>query len=156
MNPAIIAATKDFTAVQLADLASWCHIESRNRDPKVIEERRIQEEFWKQREAEAAVKDKENKKILKVLQQVVTPGTMLKMRGCKDGNGIREFIRWENDYLVCWQILRRRVWRGKPDGTGGSFVYQDTKSNQVTTHMPDKVARIFVGGKDLPIKNFVK
>lgn len=151
MNDAIREATKNFTTAQLADLASWAHIEGRNRDPQVIAERKIQEEFWRKREEEGKVKEEHNAKVYRVLQKLLKPGTKLKMRGCKDGSGIREFIKWdENDNLVCWQIVRRRVF------TKGAVSFTEEKTNQVTTHMPDKVSRIFQDNKDIPIKNFVK
>ncbi len=155
MNPAIISLTKDFTTRQFSELASWAHSEGRKRDPEVIAESARLEAIWKERDAAAKVKEKEVNRITKILKALLKPGMRLKMKGCKDGQGIREFIEWdENDNLVCWQLRQtRRLKNGMAPQLG--YTVNIEKTNQVTTHMPDKVTRILVDGKAQPIKSFI-
>jgi hypothetical protein len=81
-------------------------------------------------------------------------GTVLKMRGCKDGFGLREFIRWdEHGNLVCWQLLSNRNRLNKHHQL---FSPNYDRSNQVTTHMPDKVSGIVIDGVLTPIKSLIK
>jgi hypothetical protein len=95
---------------------------------------------WKREREEA---EAEEKALVAKLQKVIKPGTRLKMKGCKDGHGLREFIEWEGNNLVCWQISRSVV--------GGCL--NVTRNKIVTTHMPDKVQEIYVDGTALKVKS---
>ena len=55
-------------------------------------------------------------------------GMVLHVKGAKDGRGMREFIDWDGDLLLCWQLNQ--------DGN---------RTTCVTTHMPDKVIWVRVG-----------
>ena len=150
MSEALQEAAHD----ELQALAEWCRSEAVKRDPVRLKE---QEEAAKRiaayRQEQAEKADKLNR-IVAGLKTFLKPGMKLKMRGCKDGSGIREFIKWDGDYLVCWQISRQR--RYIQEGMGGRWVTEETKTNQVTTHMADKVARIFVDGTGLQVKSILK
>lgn len=119
---------------QLEELAGWC----KNRAAEVGWER-IQRESaerdarWKREREEKEAKEKA---LVIKLKKVVKPGTRLKMKGCRDSEGIREFINWDhNNSLVCWQL------------------YRGERTNQVTTHMPDKVQKVFVHGTAVAVRS---
>lgn len=136
---------RNFAHDELLTLANWCQAEA---DRKVSEiQQKEAENGQAKRELEQADRDAKTNRLVTALKKVLKPGVTLKMKGCKDGAGIREFIRWDNsNNLVCWQIRRRRLPRG----------WEDTKTNQVTTHMPDKVQEIYVDGTALQIKSILK
>jgi hypothetical protein len=78
------------------------------------------------------------------------------MSGCRDGKGIREFIRWDsNDNLICWQIRLCHQWVKTGMGGCGEYRTVETKTNQVTTHMPDKISWINLYGKEITIRKFL-
>jgi hypothetical protein len=78
-------------------------------------------------------------KILAWLKDHLQPGMKLKMKGCRDGHGLRQFIRWDRyGNLVCWQINIGRKW------TRGYIKVPEEVGTQVTTHMPDKVVKVWV------------
>jgi len=142
---------REFAHDELITLANWCQSEAVKRDPARIAEQKAMAVWREKRDREAEAKDLHYQKVLTALIKLLKPGMMLKMKGCKDGVGIREFIRWDdNDNLVCWQILRRRSWNGKV------AVYDQGRTNQVTTHMADKVSRVYVDGTGLEIKSIIK
>jgi len=100
---------REFAHDELITLANWCQSEAVKRDPARIAEQKAMAVWREKRDREAEAKDLHYQKVLTALIKLLKPGMMLKMKGCKDGVGIREFIRWDdNDNLVCWQILRRR------------------------------------------------
>lgn len=150
MNDAIKELTKDYTTLQLRQLADWAGMESRERDPVRIAERQAAYIAASTSKALQDRKDAENRTLVVKLKAFLKPGMKLKMKGCKDGSGIRQFIEWnKSDSLVCWQIKlqRQRIANG--------YFRSEERTNQVTTHMPDKVTQIFVDGRPVPIKNFI-
>ena len=62
------------------------------------------------------------------LRKNLKQGMVLHVKGAKDGRGMREFIDWDGDLLLCWQLNQ--------DGN---------RTTCVTTHMPDKVIWVRVG-----------
>ena len=156
MNANLLSLLKLLTREELLEVEEWSRNKAHDLDPEVISDRAQQAAYWAEREREGKIKEAHNKKVLKVLKKVLVPGTVLKMNGCKDGTGLREFIRWdEHDNLVCWQIQRSRQWKKTGMGDKGEFIYVETKTNQVTTHMPDKVARVVIDCYSTPIKNLL-
>lgn len=141
---------RDAAHDELLALAEWCRSESVNRDPAVIAQNKLAKDRWTKYQAEQDRKDAENRALVVKLKKFLKPGMKLKMKGCKDGLGLREFIRWdERDNLVCWQIqvLRQRVANG--------YSRSEERTNQVTTHMADKVQRIYVNGTGLQVKSIL-
>ena len=130
---------KNLSYKELQKLLSVVQVELGLKNPESIELVRKANEYWKQQEQKA--KEKENACDLAVeALWKLSPGTLLKMRGCKDGTGLREFIRWDKDgFLVCWQIKLRRVNGAR--GQAPTFDFYNT--NIVTTHMADKVAGVY-------------
>ena len=85
-------------------------------------------------------------------------GTYLKMKGCRDGNGIRIFMNFTGDKLlaydeldhdkpklVCRQVLISR-WDKK----------QKESLGQITEHYIDKITQIKINGVWTPIRSIVK
>ena len=142
----------NFSHVELLTLADWCKAESSRRDPvKIALDKQLAESFAKY-QAEQDRKNAEERAWVVKLKAFIKPGMKLKMMGCKDGLGLREFIKWENDQLVCWQIKRvRRGWQ-----SAGTSVVEEINTNFVTTHMANKVSRIFVDGTGIQVKNIIK
>lgn len=79
------------------------------------------------------------------------PGDRLKMKGCKDGEGIREFIRIDTSYgayrIRCLQILRTK--RRMPGDVGWTIVEEE---GQNTLHLIDKLTHVEIGGKWVKVK----
>ena len=145
---------REFAHDELITLANWCQSEAVKRDPARIAEQKALDAFWAERNRKEAEKNVQYQKVLKALIKMLKPGMRLKMKGCKDGKGIREFIRWDdNDNLVCWQIIRRTSYTG---GNRYKPVVEQFNTNIVTTHMPDKVQEIYVDGTGLKIKSINK
>lgn len=120
------------------------------KNPETIEYNKKMIAIRAERDRNAAVENARNDAILEKLRLVLKPGMRLKMKGCKDGVGLREFIEFgKNNHLVCWQLLRRRTWNGKV------AVYDVARSNQVTTHMPNKVSWVLIDNVQVPIKNLI-
>lgn len=141
---------RDVTHDKLLELTNWCQSEATKRDPvKIAFEKALAESMVKY-QAEQDQREDEDRALVVKLKRLLKPGMKLKMRGCKDGLGLREFIKWENDHLMCWQIIRGR--RGVP----GHIVTFENKTNQVTTHMPNKVQEIYVDGTGIKIKSILK
>jgi hypothetical protein len=118
-------------------LAAWCdrarqHGGERSvaSDLKRNAERKKSEERSKRRHQLEASRAP---KIVAWLKINLKPGMKLQMKGCRDGHGIREFIRWHNGNLVCWQVFEERA------------------QQQVTTHMPDKVVKVWTEPCRVPV-----
>ena len=138
---------------ELKQLADWCNSEARKKDPVYLAEQAQQAKWEAERQAKYAAEAAHLNRVAKALKALLKPGMMLKMKGCKDGLGLREFIRWdENENLVCWQLRREKEYR--PNSKSAFWVQERT--NQVTTHMPDKVTRVFIDGTGLLIKSILK
>jgi hypothetical protein len=146
----VAEAMRLLTAEQLRDLAKWC--DSRATDLewekhcKEVTERDAQ---WKREREEAEAAEKA---LVAKLSAVIKPGTRLKMKGCKDRLGLREFIRWDGSNLVCWQIRRQLIY----SRDFKTQKVEEFNTNQVTTHMPDKVQEIYVDGTALKVKSILK
>lgn len=141
---------RDATHDKLLVLADWCQSEATKRDPvKIAYEKKMAESLAKY-QAEVDRESAEERALIVKLKKFIKPGMKLKMRGCKDGTGIREFISWDtNDNLVCWQISlqRQRIANG--------YYRSEERTNQVTTHMANKVQQIFVDGTGLCVKSIL-
>lgn len=107
------------------------------KNPETIERDRRMNAFWAEQKRKNEEKEKARELSYQTLKRVLAPGMLLKMKGCKDGKGLREFIRWDGENLVCWQIVVRRSW------VNGAGAMQRVNTNIVTTHMADKVSAIF-------------
>jgi hypothetical protein len=138
------------TEDQLRNLANWCT----TRANKLVFDRAHAEQLkrdaeWKR---EQEVEEAKQEGIVAKLKSILKPGMRLKMKGCKDRKGIREFIRWDVcNNLVCWQICQRMSY------IGGDYRYprrEEWNSNIVTTHMPNKVQEIYVDGTGIKIGSF--
>lgn len=142
---------RDFAHDELLTLAKWCQSEATKKDPvKLAYEKALAESMVKY-QAEQDRKNAEERALVVKLKRFLKPGMKLKMRGCKDGLGLREFIKWDqNDNLVCWQlqVTRQRVANG--------YSRFEERTNQVTTHMANKVSRIFVDGTGIQVKSILK
>lgn len=84
---------------------------------------------------------------------LLQPGTLVKIKGTRDGHGMREIIEvksrkstwWDEEQkkyvpcmyheIVAWQI--NKVWY-KRDENGVPHINKMERANQVTTHMLDK------------------
>ena len=138
---------KALTDDQLCALQASIQVELNDRDPHIIAQRKQMQDYWTERERKGKLQELYINHLLRGLKPILKPGMRLKMTGCKDGKGIREFIKFdENDNLVCWQI--------KVGRRAGGFGYVDFEENtyQVTTHMPDKVSWVLVDGKKVAAK----
>lgn len=144
---------RDATHDKLLSLANWCQSEARLRDPVYLAEEARLDEFYKKQKEKAEVAAVRSDRIVVALKKLLKPGARIKMKGCKDRTGLREFIRWEGDNLVCWQILRRVRYVG---GNCNNRVVEESHTNQVTTHVADKVQEIYVNGTGLKIKSILK
>ena len=127
------------------------------KNPENIQRQREEEKFWAKYREKRAEKDNALNLAHQSLKRVLIPGTRLKMRGCKDGQGLREFIRWDGQNLVCWQIIVRRRWRYIGMGNVGEYVIGYENTNTVTTHMPDKVSGVYdsVSKQLVPMKKIL-
>lgn len=151
-NPTLIQIVSQHLGGQphseVVELINWLKAYSDRVDPvKIAEAARMDfnQRQWveKRRLAETL-----NDALVAKLKRVITPGMRLKMKGCKDGNGIREFIRWEKDNLVCWQLKNTYEF----DHSTGKTEKIWKNTNQVTTHMADKVAKLYIGhGGNSPV-----
>ncbi len=142
---------KNATTEELRELAQWCLTEADNRDPVKIalraEQKAVWDKYYKDQEAKA-----NHRNVMEdALRKLLKPGMRLKMKGCKDGYGVREFIRWDGKNIVCWQIEKHAL-----GYVNKRWEYDWQRGNTVTTHMADKVQGIFVDEKVVPIKNFLK
>jgi hypothetical protein len=90
--------------------------------------------------------------------ELLQPGTFVKVKGTRDGHGMREIIEVKSrptrrydaatkSYVadtyyevVAWQI--NRVWF-KRDENSVAFIDQKDRASQVTTHMLDKIVGIY-------------
>lgn len=140
----------DSTYAELLDLAVWCQSAANRKDPVRLREEAAHEAWLEDRRKAQEEKQAEDDRILIALKTTLKPGMKLKMKGCKDGSGIREFIRFDGGNLVCWQIKvqRQRIANG--------YYRSEERTNQVTTHMADKVQEIYVDGTGLKIKSILK
>lgn len=155
---AIIQAVEQLTFAELTKLIVVVQNEIHKKDPRIIAQRKQQEEWDAERERVDAIKEAYSEKVETYLRGVLKPGMKLKMKGCKDGKGIREFIKWDdNDNLVCWQIVLKRQYNQTGRREGGIFSITETKTNQVTTHMADKVQMIqyVAGGQLVPLSKLI-
>ena len=144
---------RDFAHDELVALANWCQSEATARDPRRLAEIAAHEKWLENRRMEEEAYELKLNRLVTGLKTFLKPGMKLKMRGCKDGTGLREFISWDtSNNLVCWQLQRVR----RLDANYRLIGWEETKTNQVTTHMPDKVARIFVDGTGLQVKSIIK
>lgn len=144
---------RDVTHDKLLELANWCQSEATKRDPvKIAFEKALSESFSKY-QAEQDQKEAEEARLVAELKKILKTGVRLKMKGCKDRCGLREFIRWNGDNLVCWQIIRKQRYVG---GDSKNVVTEEFNTNQVTTHMADKVQEIYIDGTSLKIKSILK
>lgn len=140
---------------ELHEIQSWIATELNNRDPSVIAERKRIEDFEAARKLLETLTTVRSLKILTALERALKPGMRLKMNGCKDGLGLREFIKWDKGNIVCWQIRRTRKWNQTGRRENGIFTYVEEKTNQVTTHMANKVARVYIDEYPMTIKELL-
>jgi hypothetical protein len=98
-------------------------------------------------------------KLEKWLIQKATVGTRFKMKGCRDGDGIRELISRPNAdregyriSLECRQVFpSRKQW----NGVGRPLTTIKESYGQITQHMSDKVTAVLVDGQWVPIRQVV-
>lgn len=137
---------------KLLVLADWCRSEATKRDPSRLKELADLAKWQEQRRLKLIEEENNANRLVASLKAFLKPGMKLKMRGCKDGTGIREFIKWDGNSLVCWQIIRRRSFvAGNPRAPR----VEEFNTNQVTTHMANKVQEIYVNGTGLCVKSIL-
>lgn len=147
MNTAFIKA---LSVDQLKELATVVNNELHAKNPENIARQKQEQKWAVERMIKNTIKRTVNERMRDNLKKILVPGTRLKMKGCKDGHGLREFIKWdENGNLVCWQIVRRRRFVGRPSG---GILTDNEATNVVTTHMPDKVSKVFTSNGEVTAK----
>jgi len=143
---------KTMDEADLRTLHAAIQIELNNRDPRIIAQRKQMAAIQAEDEKENQLHEEKMERIVRYLKAVVKPGMRLKMKGCKDGKGLREFIKWgENDNLVCWQIFVSRRW----SPSSNKFSHSETNTNAVTTHMADKVQMVQLHDQLIPISKLI-
>ena len=131
-------------------VADWCVRRYRELDPIELERLEAGRKAMLEHERKCKIAEDKMKLIVKKLREVIKPGMILKMKGCKDGFGLRKFIQWDDKgNLICWQ-LRKQVIK-KP----GHFSSVTVKTNQITQHMPDKVTKMWIDGKEVSLKSIL-
>jgi hypothetical protein len=154
----IIQALEQLTYSQMVSLeAHWKRIKD-SKDPVNVAYAKQREKLMAEHQKKTDLRNESLERIVFCLKPILKPGMRLKMKGCKDGKGLREFIKWdENDNLVCWQIIvaRKRIINGA--GVVGQVCIAEEKTNIVTTHMPDKIQMIQVasGGQLVPLSKLI-
>ena len=151
---------KNLSFNELTDLLREAEQVAREKNPTNIALAKRQEAMLAARQLDDELREVKMKRIISRLKSFLKPGMKLKMKGCKDGKGLREFIKWDdNDNLVCWQITLKRQYNqtGRREGGVFSITETETKTHQVTTHMANKVQMIqFVaGGQLVPLKKLI-
>jgi asparagine synthetase B (glutamine-hydrolysing) len=141
MNRAYI---KSLSFEELKELAAVVNNELYLKNPENIAQREREDKFYAAQRAKDAEKKRINELMHARLKKILTPGMRLKLKGCKDGAGLREFIRWDGEHLVCWKIRRRHI-----IGADRKAMVKDENTNIVTTHMPDKVVKVFAPTAEL-------
>lgn len=140
----------DLSYADVNQLAAWCREAVAYDSPR----HKTEQDRWRKqaeaaeakRRAQAAPKAAKEAAKLRWLLDNLKEGNILKMVGCRDGHGYREFIRWTpNNNLVCWQMEAERS-----RGNYKVFV-PASRGILVTTHMADKVSKIQLNGKFVPI-----
>ena len=80
----------------------------------------------------------------------VHAGDFIRVKGARDGHGVREVISVESDRLVCRAYARHHIWRGDTSSVPADAVTLGTKAFtprvQMTDHMYNKVTHIYVNG----------
>jgi hypothetical protein len=141
---------------QLKELLSAVEKMVQKKDPANIAREAAEKKYDAERTRMYVIRETRQDKILKFLKTTLVPGQRLKMSGCKDGKGIREFIKWdENNNLVCWQIAITDQWMKAGFGDMGKYVRREVNTNTVTTHMPDKVVWFDVKGAQVSVKKHI-
>ena len=130
---------------KLREIANWCiNIAS---DKAWKAELGEIERLMSIRKASEKKKADQTASLVSKLKKVLKPGMWIKMKGCKDGLGLREFIQWtDHDDLLCWQLYRSSSVKGD--------IF--SRTSYTTVHMPDKVTGIYVDGRAMKIKSFLK
>jgi hypothetical protein len=140
--------------IELKELHDAVGVAMRTKDPAYIAEQKRFAEILAKRQKEGEAHEEKMERIIPQLKTILKPGMRLKMKGCKDGKGIREFIKWDdNDHLVCWQVSLIREWNSVKQ----VFKVREVKTNFVTTHMPDKIQMIQcpAGGQLVPLSKII-
>lgn len=150
----IVSAVRGLDYENLKTLLPIVQAELDRKNPENIERDRRMNAFFAEQKRKNEEKEKNRDLFYQSLKRVLAPGMLIKMKGCKDGQGLREFIRWDGEYLVCWQIKMQRQRQG---GGRGNYITQQINTNVVTTHMADKVSGVY--GKTskqlIPIKQIL-
>lgn len=117
---------------ELCALVKSARRERDNKNPELIALRELQAKHDRERDMKEVKLEQERKAAEERLRAIVRPGDFLRVRGCRDGQGVREFIGWDNENrLVCWKIEFRKDWKTR--------TAQHTRTNFTTTHYADKV-----------------
>ena len=151
----ILQTLEQLSFAELTALEPQFQAIKNKKDPVLIAKNAERERFWKECAERGKAKAKHCGTVRIALAKLLKPGMLLKMKGCKDGRGLREFIKWDNnDNLVCWQISHR-VWSEVIGG--GKVVRRETteKTNQVTTHMADKVSWVLIDNVQVPVNKLI-
>ena len=85
------------------------------------------------------------------------PGTYVKMKGCRDGRGIRivlsvKFRKDDRSIIECRQVKTGRKWLGGP----GNARMEEETLGQITKHLSDKISQVKVGEVWYPIRPLVE
>lgn len=143
---------KNLSFNELTDLLREAEQVAREKNPDNIRLAKRQAEEWAKQKREDELHEQKILRIVCRLKSFLKPGMLLKMKGCKDGKGLREFIKWDShDNLVCWQISISRQWSPKAD----KFLSREVNTNVVTTHMADKVQMIQLHDQLIPLNKLI-
>jgi hypothetical protein len=122
----------DLNYEQVEALLRWCNNALRQGGPLEAEQYKKQEKIWaanmRKNERQKQLEAERAPRVLRWLKTNLNVGAILHVKGAKDGRGLREFIRFDGDNLVCWKLAERQRNDVKPERT-----------TYCTTHMPDKV-----------------
>jgi hypothetical protein len=148
----IISAVRGLDHETLKTLLPIVQAELDRKNPENIERDRRMNAFWAEQKRKNDARESERAALVGVFKAKLVPGMLLKMRGCRDGGGLREFIKWDGDKVVCWQVVSRRWWKATGRGDSGSYVTTFENTHQATTHMVDKIAGVYITGTRTLVK----
>jgi len=116
------------------------------------QEYKRQQRIQLKKNADRAMREANQAKLVeKWAKKNISAGDFIRVRGARDGHGVREVISVESDRLVCRAYARHHTWRGDTSSVPADAVMFGTKvfapRVQMTDHMYNKVTHKFVCGE---------
>jgi hypothetical protein len=81
----------------------------------------------------------------------LTAGMVVKMKGCRNGRGLRQVLSIKNGMVECRQIIIRRF-----PAPHGYYSRVEESLGQITTHLSNKIQSVKVDGGFIPIREIVE